>query len=60
MRTASNRWWDDLGRPHLDAATTQRLVAGLSGEDIDELVAKRDSALAAVIAATHVDRSAGD
>ncbi len=49
-----NRWWDDLGTPHLDAETAARLVAGLSArnEDIPTLAALRDERLAAVIAAT--------
>jgi 3-hydroxyacyl-CoA dehydrogenase len=51
-----NRWWDDLGRPHLDIATARRLAAGLSSDDIHELVAERDSLLAAVITATHPRR----
>ena len=25
-----NRWWDDLGEPHLDESTSQRLVDGLA------------------------------
>ncbi|MBP2328900.1 3-hydroxybutyryl-CoA dehydrogenase [Kibdelosporangium banguiense] len=52
-----NRWWDDLGRPHLDTATAQRLVEGLSPittrDDINNLAAKRDALLTAVITATH-------
>jgi carnitine 3-dehydrogenase len=52
-----NRWWDDLGQPHLDQATSDRLVEGLcSGRtlgDIDSLAAQRDGLLTAVIAATH-------
>ena len=51
-----NRWWDDLGHPHLDAATSKKLVDGLpsdpASEAIDDLAAKRDRLLAAVIAAT--------
>jgi carnitine 3-dehydrogenase len=49
-----NRWWDDLGTPHLDDATRNRLVDGLSGVPAhDELAARRDEMLAAVVAATH-------
>jgi len=52
-----NRWWDDLGQPHLDQATSDRLVDGLSSGrslgDIESLAAKRDGLLTAVIAATH-------
>ena len=51
-----NRWWDDLGEPHLDQATAERLVDGLSSGpalgDIDALAAERDRILTAVIAAT--------
>lgn len=55
-----NRWWDDLGRPHLDDATAKRLVEGLSvaaPDGIDGLAAKRDMLLTAVVAATHSGRS---
>jgi 3-hydroxyacyl-CoA dehydrogenase len=51
-----NRWWDDLGQPHLDQATSDRLVDGLASEralgDIDSLAAERDRIVTAVIAAT--------
>jgi carnitine 3-dehydrogenase len=46
-----NRWWDDLGTPHLDPETAQRLVAGVKAEE--GLEAERDRKLQAVIAATH-------
>lgn len=53
-----NRWWDDLGAPHLDEPTQQRLVNGLEARGaVEELAAKRDRALAAVIAATSSSRS---
>lgn len=61
-----NRWWDDLGTPHLDAATAQRLVAGLAEDPrnavaaIPELEAERDRLLAEVIAATHPRGPSGD
>jgi 3-hydroxybutyryl-CoA dehydrogenase len=52
-----NHWWDDLGHPHLDDATAQRLVDGLSSgarsRSIDDLAAERDALLTAVVAATH-------
>lgn len=54
-----NRWWDDLGSPHLDEATAARLVAGLAEDPrnaiaaIPELEAERDLKLAEVIVATH-------
>ncbi|MFJ9713659.1 3-hydroxyacyl-CoA dehydrogenase NAD-binding domain-containing protein [Streptomyces sp. NPDC101234] len=55
-----NRWWDDLGRPHMDDATAARLVEGLSAvadrDDITALAAKRDDLLTAVVAATHGGR----
>lgn len=48
-----NRWWDDLGQPHLDDATTKRLEDGLApgfaGRSVAELAARRDE----VVAATH-------
>lgn len=52
-----NRWWDDLGSPHLDGATAARLVEGITdataGRSVEELAAQRDEVLAAVVAATH-------
>lgn len=52
-----NRWWDDLGTPHLDEATIARLVAGVTeataGRSIDDLAAERDAVLTSVVAATH-------
>jgi 3-hydroxybutyryl-CoA dehydrogenase len=52
-----NRWWDDLGQPHLDPATTKRLADGLrpitTGHTIDDLSTHRDALLTAVVAATH-------
>ena len=55
-----NRWWDDLGRPYLDQATTDRLVEGLSADrapdDVEHLAEERDALLTAVIAATHRSR----
>ncbi len=55
-----NRWWDDLGRPHLDSATAGRLVDGLSSvpgaDDIERLAARRDALVTALVAATHPRR----
>ena len=52
-----NRWWDDLGTPHLDEETTERLVDGLrevtDTTSYDELAARRNALLTAVVAATH-------
>jgi 3-hydroxybutyryl-CoA dehydrogenase len=52
-----NRWWDDRGQPHLDAATTRKLVDGLDAtadtRTIDDLARHRDTVLSAVVAATH-------
>ncbi|HSS68206.1 MAG TPA: 3-hydroxyacyl-CoA dehydrogenase NAD-binding domain-containing protein [Nocardioidaceae bacterium] len=51
-----NRWWDDLGRPHLDQETVDRLVAGLSdvtaGRSIEELASRRDSLIESFVSAT--------
>lgn len=51
-----NRWWDDLGRPHLDRTAAQKLVEGLSSGpalgDVDTLAATRDRLLTRVIVAT--------
>lgn len=50
-----NRWWDDLGTPHLDDATADRLVAAMSApgsRSIDDLAAERDALLTQVVAAT--------
>jgi 3-hydroxyacyl-CoA dehydrogenase len=54
-----HRWWDDLGAPRLDEATTARLVEGVAAdtsESIDALAAARDARLTGVIVATHGDR----
>jgi carnitine 3-dehydrogenase len=51
-----NRWWDDLGTPHLDDETAKRLADGLSAAklpEIEALAADRDRLLTAVVAATH-------
>jgi 3-hydroxyacyl-CoA dehydrogenase len=52
-----NRWWEDLGDPHLDAETITRLAAGMApvtdAVPYAELAARRDSLVAAVVAATH-------
>jgi 3-hydroxyacyl-CoA dehydrogenase len=48
-----NRWWDDLGQPHLDRATTNRLVSGVSSGlgDVERLAAERDELLTALLVA---------
>ena len=55
-----NRWWDDLGDPRLDPETAARLVEGLapvvSRVSYADLVARRDSLVTAVVAATHPGR----
>lgn len=52
-----NRWWDDLGEPHLDTPTVDRLVEGMApvvdSMSYEELAARRDALVAAVVAATH-------
>ncbi len=51
-----NRWFDDLGTPHLDPAVAAELVAGVTeatGEQTTaELSAQRDALLAAILQAT--------
>jgi len=52
-----NRWWDDLGELHLNPKIAQQLVAGVEqetkGASGDELSAKRDAMLTAILQATH-------
>ena len=49
-----NRWWDDLGTPHLDEATAAKLVDELDVEgSIESLSEQRDALLTALIAAKH-------
>lgn len=51
-----NRWWDDLGELHLNPEIAAQLVKGVAeeagGVAGDELSAKRDAMLAAVLIAT--------
>jgi 3-hydroxybutyryl-CoA dehydrogenase len=51
-----NRWWDDLGELHLNPDIAAQLVKGVTDEaggvSGDELSAKRDAMLAAVLGAT--------
>ncbi|MBA0050936.1 3-hydroxyacyl-CoA dehydrogenase [Streptomyces sp. AJS327] len=51
-----NRWFDDLGEPHLDEATARRLVDGLrpvsEGHSIEELARQRDALLTRLVALT--------
>jgi carnitine 3-dehydrogenase len=55
-----NRWFDDLGRPHLDRDTARRLVAGLSGVtaagSVDDLAAERDALITAYVATATAQR----
>ncbi len=56
-----NRWWDDLGAPHLDPALAANLSDGIaqSTEDapVDEIAEKRDALIIAMLKATrHLDR----
>lgn len=49
-----NRWWDDLGDPHLDRDTATRLVEGLAAgrtTDRQRLAAQRDAVVVAAILA---------
>jgi 3-hydroxyacyl-CoA dehydrogenase len=50
-----DRWWDDLGRPHLDEATVERLVAGVAqsvgDRPVPELEVQRDRLIASFVAA---------
>ena len=52
-----NTWWDDLGTPHLDAGTVASLVEGMKETTAttthEDLAARRDTLLTAVVAATH-------
>ncbi len=56
-----HRWWDDLGEPRLDSGTVGQLVEGMKelagSESTDEIAARRDSILTAVVAATHPRKS---
>lgn len=52
-----NRWFDDLGQPHLDPTTVSKLVEGMYPVTASltnrELLAKRDELVIAVVEATH-------
>ncbi|GAB3271128.1 3-hydroxyacyl-CoA dehydrogenase NAD-binding domain-containing protein [Kineosporia babensis] len=55
-----NRWWDDLGTPHLDGPTVERLVQGIEDAalgDIRELAKRRDELVEKVVRATAVQKS---
>lgn len=56
-----NRWWDDLGELQLNPEIAATLVDGVKnetdGKDANELSAKRDAMLAAILAATQQYRS---
>lgn len=48
-----NRWWDDLGTPHLDAETARILVEGLKDiGNLKDLSARRDALITAMQKAT--------
>ena len=51
-----NRWWDDLGEPHLNPKTASLLVDGVKKESAGlsaaDLSATRDEMLAAILGAT--------
>ena len=51
-----NRWWDDLGTPHLDADVAARLITQLSDSlastDIESVAARRDGLITAMLRAT--------
>lgn len=55
-----DRWWDDLGRPHLDQETVDRLVQGLAPvtatRSVDDLAARRDDLITAFVAASRRPR----
>jgi len=51
-----DRWWDTLGRPHLDAETAAVLVSGVTqaaqGRSVPELSAERDALIVAMLRAS--------
>ncbi len=51
-----NRWWDDLGTPHLDPETSAMLVEGVQNAvgdaSVDEIAQKRDDLIIAMLKAT--------
>ena len=51
-RDSFNRWWDDLGTPHMTEETGKRLAEGLagtaSGKSIKQMADARDKALVAI------------
>ncbi len=51
-----NRWWDDLGTPHLNPQIARQLIAGVekeaNGSSTGELTAKRDEMLTAILCAS--------
>ena len=48
-----NRWWDDLGKLHLDASIADRLVAGVTeearGRDVASIASERDDRITRVL-----------
>lgn len=58
-----NRWFDNLGQPHLDEATAKRLVDGLrttsDAHSVDGLSRQRDALLTSMISLAHGGGSPG-
>lgn len=56
-----NRWWDDLGTPHLNAKTRARLSEGVAdaidGRTVQELSVQRDALLVALLKSSQGLRS---
>lgn len=55
-----NRWWDDLGQPHLDDTIARKLAQGVAAEAGDESVAalsaRRDALITAIQKITMAER----
>lgn len=59
-----NRWWDDLGSPHLDPEVAAQLIAGVADETgtatTTELSARRDALITAMLRAAAPHRDTAD